>query len=129
VAETFQFSADVSSQPVVGFPSGDPTVDIPINFLGQIKRPLQQGAVFLTTDNPVSLSFGDLASAMIVVITTVGGKIRVRYTSTDGAQQAVPCDPIAVVVAQSVPMTAVDVTRVAGSGSTVQVNYALGEHP
>lgn len=94
----------------------------------QIEGACVTGFVDCLDDNPVSIPFAGLASAgaHVVELEAEGGKVRVRYTSTDGANQAVPCDPRAFVESQSVPITALDVTRVAG-GATPRVRYTLAK--
>jgi len=78
----------------------------------------------LSADAPVSIPLGNLAGAHYVWI-EADHKVRVRLTSTDGATQALPADPLALVISQSVPITALDVTRNAGIFTIVKV--FLGE--
>ncbi len=88
-----------------------------------------RGEVVLTDDNPKSISFADLPSAAMVFLRATGGKVRARLTSPDGAAQAAPVDPVHFTISMSAPFTAIDLTRVAGSGATVRVRYALGAPP
>jgi hypothetical protein len=88
---------------------------------------IERGEVEITDDNPKAVSLGDLPSAaMMFLRVTSGGKVRARVTSADGAIQSVPVDPVGFLVSMSVPITAIDLTRVAGSGVTVRVRFSLG---
>lgn len=85
----------------------------------------QVGDVELTVDTPVAVDFGGVTNAHIVILKAVGGKVRARVSSTDGASQAVPFDTYWILMSESVPVTAIDLTRVAGTPTTVRV--FLGE--
>lgn len=99
----------------------------PAEILLGIDGPAQTGRVDLATDSPESVAFGDLASGANVVLLQVTnrGKVRARLTSADGTQQAVPVDGLLVLVTQSVPITAIDLMRVSGSGDSPRVFFAL----
>lgn len=79
----------------------------------------------LAADAPAAVNLGGLSNVHVLVLRAVGGKVRVRLTSTDGSQQSVPVDGLLVVVSLSVPITAIDVTRVAGVET--QVDVFMGE--
>ncbi len=79
----------------------------------------------LDDDAVQTVAFGPLDNAHVVLIKTVGGKVRARLTSADGSQQSIPVDSFMVIVSESVPFTALDLTRVAGVTTTVKV--LLGE--
>lgn len=81
--------------------------------------------VELDGDAPVSVQFGSLAGANVVLLRATGGKVRARVTSADGSAQAIPVDPLLIQISQAVPVTAIDLTRLAGIVTTVQV--FLGE--
>lgn len=85
--------------------------------------------VDLDDDDPHAVAFGDLPSAALVFLKAIGGKCRARITTTDGATQSIPIDPVGFLVSLSVPVTAIDLTRVAASGVTVRVRVALGATP
>jgi hypothetical protein len=79
-------------------------------------------SVVLSADAPLSVSFGSgVVSAAVVILKATGGKVRARLTSADGSQQAVPVDDLLVLISQSVPITAIDLTRVPGVLTTVDV--------
>jgi hypothetical protein len=76
--------------------------------------------VNLTTDDPYTLSLGALANVNVLMIRAVGGKIRVRVTSSDGSQQAIPTDFL-LLFTGAVNITALDLTRTAGTSTVVSV--------
>ena len=78
----------------------------------------------LTVDTAVAVPFGALTEVNVVYILAVGGKIRVRVTSSDGTTQAIPCDPYCLLISNSVGITAIDVMRVAATPTTVTVFVA-----
>lgn len=76
----------------------------------------------LTADAIQAVAFGGLASANVVVIKVEDNrKVLVRVTSADGATQSIPVDTVLVLISMSVSITALDLTRVAGIGTTVRV--------
>lgn len=81
--------------------------------------------VNLTADAPVAVDFCGLTNAHVVILATTGGKVSARFTSADGATQAIPVDDFFALVSRSVPITALDLTRVAGTLTTVDI--FLGE--
>lgn len=76
--------------------------------------------VDLTGDAPVVVDMHGL-SAHIVFARASSGKARMTVTSTDGAAQNVPIDPIGLVISRSVPITAISFTRVAGEANSVKL--------
>jgi hypothetical protein len=74
----------------------------------------------LTADAAQVVSFGGCAHGNVLVVKALGGKVRLRITSADGSQQAVPVDSFLVLISLSVPFTAVDITREAGVETFVQ---------
>lgn len=86
---------------------------------------IETRTVDLDTDSPESVAFGDLPSASLVYLYAIGGKVRARLTSADGTQQSIPVDPLGFIVSLTVPITAIDLTRAAGS-PTVRVCATLG---
>lgn len=78
----------------------------------------------LTVDTAVVVPFGALDEVNVVYILAVGGKVRVRVTSSDGTTQSIPCDPYCLLISNSVGITALDVTRLAATPTTVTVFIA-----
>lgn len=79
----------------------------------------------LDTDGALSVELGGLSAVNVLIVRTLGGKVRVRITSADGAQQSIPVDSLLVLVGQAVPVTAIDLTREPATSTQVQV--FLGE--
>lgn len=124
MADVFVLEGSFSTKPTSGNPSGNPEVESPISERITLANKTL-GLYELTVDTPVSVDFGGLTNVNVLVIKTVGGKVRVRLTSADGATQAVPVDSMLILLDRSVPITAIDLTRVAGVATTVRV--FLGE--
>jgi len=80
--------------------------------------------VVLDVDTPVPVPFGGVANAHIVILKSTAGKVKARITSADGALQGVPFDTYWILMSDSEPITAIDLTRVAGVETTVRVFLA-----
>lgn len=77
--------------------------------------------VLLTVDTPVAVNFGGVTVANVVILKAVGGKVTARLTSADGTSQSVPFDTYLILMNDAVPITAIDLTRVAGTSTIVRV--------
>lgn len=126
MSNLFQLLGGYRASPASGTPSGDPLVEAPLSEAMYLRNELAI-SVDVSDDNPKTVNFGGLAGAHVIVIRSNGGKVRARLTSADGATQAVPVDAIFIVMSTTVPFTALDLTRVAGSGSTLTCKVFLGE--
>lgn len=126
MADVFTLAGSYSVEPASGSPSGDPEIATPLEEAVNIDEKSVVKMV-LASDSPAAVAFGAITNAHIVFIRARGGKVRVRLTSADGSQQSVPADPLLLVISQTVPITAIDLTRLAGVETTVQV--FLGEKP
>lgn len=124
MSAVFAIVGSYSATPASGSPSADPIVTAPLDER-QMLATLQYSQLTLTSDTPVSLPLGGLTSANVLIVKAVGGKVRVRITSADGSQQAVPVDTFLALMSASVPMTAVDVTRTPGVQTVIR--YFLGQ--
>ncbi len=120
----FRLSGTYTSDPSVGAPSADPGIAAPID--ERLTLALDHAdKITLTADPAVPVSFGGLTNAHVVVIKVPGEKVIARFTSADGATQAIPVSELAILISQDTPFTAIDVQRVAGVTTTVKV--FLGE--
>jgi len=81
--------------------------------------------ITLGVDTPVVVPFGGVVNANVVILKAIGGKVSAGVTSADGAAQAVPFDSYWILMSDSVPVTALALTRTAGVITTVRV--FLGE--
>jgi hypothetical protein len=122
VADVFRLRGEYSATPA--------TIDVPGvaasgEALGEFIQALYlaQKAQFqltLSGDAPVSVAFGALDAAHVVIIQTPS-KVRARITSADGSLQSIPVDPLLILMASAVPLTAIDLTRLAGVNTEVSV--------
>lgn len=103
--------------------------------IGELDERLLVGAklntrVVLPDNNPfvVPLLNADggpfVAGAHVLVVKPVGGKVRVRISTTDGATQAMPVDSYLCLISESVPVTAIDFTRLSGVTTTIKLFMA-----
>ncbi len=126
MSDTFKLHGDISvGAGSCGSSSGSPTVVMQIEETVSLKGVPMISEYELTADPAVAVAFGGLASASVVVIKSVGGKVRVRLTSADGSAQSIPVDSLAIILSDTVPFSAIDLTRVTGTLTTVKVT--LGE--
>jgi len=77
----------------------------------------------LITDAPASIAFGGVVNAHIVVLKATG-KVKALITSADGTAQAVPFDTYLILMNDSVPLTAITLTRVTTIETTVRIFLA-----
>jgi len=124
MADIFQLSGSYVVNPAVGAPSGLGGIETPLSECVVLDQKVLRDYV-LTSDAPVDVDFGNVPSAHVLIVKSVGGKVRVRITTADGATQAVPVDSLLILLSLSVPFTAVDLMRVVGTRTIVQV--FLGE--
>jgi hypothetical protein len=125
MSHTFKLHGDYSVVPASGNPSAAPTVSAPIDETLTLKRSPSVSEYELASDAVQAVAFGPATNAHVIVIKTVGGKVKARLTSADGAVQSVAVDSFALIISESVPYTALDLTRVSGVTTTVKV--LLGE--
>ncbi len=101
-------------------PSLATTIDEPLALKSK-----QFSDITLSVDTPVAVPFGTVINAHVVILKALGGKVKARVTSADGATQAIPFDTFLILMSQTVPITAIDLTRVLATATTVKV--FLGE--
>ena len=127
MSDTFTLQATARAEPNSTLPlgSGCPTITIP--FDEQVTLVVKNyDEVDLSVDTPVSVSFGGVVNASVVVISTVNGaKVTARITSADGTTQSIPIDDTFILISRSVPVTAIDLTRLPATATKVKV--FLGE--
>jgi hypothetical protein len=123
MSDVFSLQGGYTATPASGCPSGSPSVDTPIceSIVLKAKQIVEPT---LTVDSPIAVGFGGVTSANVVVIKT-HGKVKARLTSADGTTQSVPVDSFLVLISLTVPVTAIDLTRVAGTDTIVEI--FLGE--
>lgn len=104
--------------PPVGNPSGQPSVLVAKDETMPLRNYLTT-VVYLTANDPVSVSLGPLTGVNYLSIRSGDSKIRVRLTSADGTTQAVPVYPSLDLRSDTVDITAIDLTRTSGVDSEV----------
>lgn len=105
--------------------SGCPTMETPFEEEFRLDKKSYQD-ISLDDDAAEAVPFGDITNAHVVLIKT-DKKIQVALTSADGADQTVPVDSFLHLASESVPFTALTLTRLAGQATNVKV--FLGEKP
>jgi hypothetical protein len=130
MADTFAIDGSWTCEPrSTGQQSSDPSLDAPLAERVALEAK-EQGTYTLSSAAVVPVSLGgiDLAvGAAVVMLRAVGGKVKARLTSADGAVQCVPVDPLCIVISGSVPFTAIDLTRDPGISTAVVVKVFLGQ--
>lgn len=121
MAYEFELSGGVTTTPLDGATSLAPNVDSEIAESMVLARSPTAYEVDLTVDTPVPVQLGGNTSVNVVILKTIGGKVRARVTSADGTTQAVPVDSVLIITSRSVPITAIDLTRVPATPTTVLV--------
>lgn len=125
MSSTLRASGQITDQPISGIGSGQPTTTIPLDEVVALSDSSMTSAYNLLVDTPVNVDFGTLEGANAIFIKTIGGRVVVRLTSADGTTQSIPVDSILFLICVSSPITAIDMTRVAGQDT--RVNVALGQ--
>ena len=83
-------------------------------------------SLHLTSDSAVAVPFGTVTAAHVLIVKVLNGcKVKVRVSSADGATQSIPVNGVLILMSAVVPITAVDLTRVASTDTMVRV--FLGE--
>ncbi|MFA6166754.1 MAG: hypothetical protein WC700_09065 [Gemmatimonadaceae bacterium] len=120
MADTLSLQGAVVTTPVVtGAGSGLNQDIVQLNETVALVEKTSAGYT-LSVDTAVSVGLGGLTAVHFVQL-KASAKIRVRVTSADGTAAAIPVDSLLILINLSVPITAIDLTRVAGQSTTVQV--------
>lgn len=120
MAQPFLLAGSYGTVAGCAAPVGAPSLIAPFNIDLFLSQQSWQ-TVDLISDAPTSVTFptGLVLAALIILVPSY--KVRARVSSADGAQQAIPSDAFTVLVSQSVPFTALDLTRLPGTDTTVNV--------
>lgn len=124
MSDTFKLTGGYTVTPLGNPLSFAPSMEAVIDEAVTIKAKTV-GEQLLSADAPAAVDFGGVASANVVILKAVGGKVRARITSADGSSQAVPFDTYWILMSDTVPVTAIDLTRLTGIDTTVRI--FLGE--
>ena len=121
------FQGSLRVQPQVGLPlgSGCPTFAFPFDEVETLAVKHYDEPT-LTVDTPVPVDFGSVTNAAVIVISVANGlKVVAQITSADGVDQAVPVDDTLILFSRTVPVTAINLTRVPATATKVKI--FLGE--
>ena len=124
MSDQFTLSGSYTVTPLGGAASLDPNIDSPLSEALTLQSK-QYVPVHLTVDTPVPVPYGTVVNAHVIILKTQGGKVKARLTSADGSVQSVPVDSVLIIRSDSVPITAIDLTRVSATDTIVRV--FLGE--
>lgn len=126
MADQFKLSGGYGTDSLDGEPSFAAMVNAPIDEQLQLDHKYLTDLT-LTDDTPTALDFGGgVTNAHVVILKAVGGgAVRARFTTADGDQQAVPFDTYLILMCMAKPVTAIDLTRLPSTPTTVRV--FLGE--
>lgn len=124
MADKFAFNGSFTTQPFIGSPSFAQSVVAPIDESISVKN-WKRVRVELTTDSPVAVSFDQMLTACVLIMRVVEGgpKAKAAITTADGAAQVLPFE-YHVTGSKTVPITAVSLTRVSGTATTVELFIA-----
>lgn len=120
MTDVFKLLGSYEVDPLGSTTSFAPTIAAPINETRTLSAK-HVDDVDLAADAPQALNFGGVQNAHIVLLKAVGGKVTAQITSTDGAAQAIPFDTYLVLMSESVPVTAISLTRTPGIETSVRV--------
>ena len=130
MADTFALNGSWTTEPrSTGQQSCDPALSSEIDESVALETK-EIGTYKLTVGTAVPVALGAIAAlvgASVLIIRTVGGKVKATITTTDGATQAVPVDPLLILISTSVPVTALTLTRDPAVTATVTVKVFLGQ--
>ena len=120
MTDTFKLSGDYTTDQATGVSSGVAQLAAQIaETVSLVRKSVQR--ISLGVDTAVTVDLCGLTKVNVLVIKTIGGKVRLRTTSADGTDQAVPVDSFFTLITESVELTALDLTRVAGTVTTVEL--------
>lgn len=120
MADALRLTGSYSTTPYVGVRSGIPSVESPIDErVILVNKTI--GQYDLTVDTPVPVDLSGLTQVNVLFVKAIGGKIRLRLTSADGSQQAIPVDSFFALISLSTAITAIDLTRTPGTVTTVDI--------
>ncbi len=123
MSDTFTFLGNARIVPNLVLPagSGQPTFTFPFSEEETLSVK-NYDELNLAVDTAVSVNFGGVTNAAVVLIAVQNGlKVTARITSADGTLQAIPVDDTLILICRSVPVTAITLTRLAATATTVRV--------
>lgn len=123
MADTYNLSGSFTSVPASGSPSGSSSASVPLSETLTLDAKMDS-SIDLAADGDIAVPFGGVVNANVVFL-YASNKVDAKITTADGATQVVPVDPLFQLISNSVPVTAIKLSRIAGTDTTVQ--FFLGE--
>ncbi len=81
--------------------------------------------IVLSADAAYTVTFpAGLTNAHVVFMRSVNGEATAQLTSSKGADQSVPVNPLAIVFSKTTPFTGLKLVRQAGVSVTVRLSFA-----
>jgi hypothetical protein len=122
MADTFLLQGSYSSTPLMGNPSGIPSVSAPIEEKVQLSAAAIQ-SYYLETDDPVVVNLPAMGvdEVGVLMVKTIGGKVVLTVTTTDGEEQTIPVESFLAWTTTSAPITALSITRAPSTVISVQL--------
>jgi hypothetical protein len=124
MSDVFSLNGSYQTVPTSGNLSGLPEVSALLSERVSLQNKVL-GHYELLADAPQVVALGGLTNVNVLVIKASGGKVKVTVSSADGATQVLPVDPLLILIDRTVPITAISLTRVASTDTTVDL--FLGE--
>lgn len=124
MADSFKLTGSYDVSPLTSSLSFAPSITAPINEPRTLQSKML-GDIALEADAARAVQFGDVANANLIILKATG-KVTARITSADGTSQAIPFDTYLILMSETVPVTAITLTRVPGTETIVKV--FLGEN-
>ncbi len=122
MADAFKLSGGYTVSPLGSVLSFAPSLEAVIDEPKTIKAK-QVSDPILILDAARTVDFGGVVNAHIVILKATG-KCEARLTSAAGASQVVSFDTYFILMSDTVPVTAITLTRAAGVSTTVRVFLA-----
>lgn len=116
----FQLLGTYSAEPLVPAPSFAPAVGTSFDTRVQLSKK-HVDELSLSADPFQAVSLGGLSGVNVLIVSIPGGRATLRVTSAAGSQQLLPVEELLILCSFTVPLTAIDVQRVAGVATEVQV--------
>ena len=120
MADRFELSGGYTTEPLGGVTSFVPRLAAEIQESVQLVTK-KVGDVDLGVDTPVSVDFGGLTSANVVILkATNGSSVKATLTSAEGTAPF-PFDTYVILMTREKPITAITLTRTPATPTTVEV--------
>jgi len=123
MADSFKLLGSYETAPQGSALSFAPSVIAQINEARTLKAK-EISDIELTVDTAVTVVFGGVVNAHVLALKATGGKVKATITTSDGVGP-VPFDSNLILMCDAAPVTALTLTRLAATPTTVRV--FLGE--